>query len=50
MTEVGYLAPTSRAALGVVRDATGLLEFLRDYQHPPSKWTRPVDAHPQNAS
>lgn len=49
MTEAGYLAPAYRAALGVVRDATGLLEFLRDYQHPPSKWTRPADAHPQNA-
>ncbi|MEP6852253.1 MAG: LOG family protein [bacterium] len=49
LTEAGYLAPAYRAALGVVRDATGLLEFLRDYQHPPSKWIRAVDAHPQNA-
>lgn len=47
MTALGYLSAAHRDALGVVPDATRLLAFLRDYQHPTAKWqTTPPNGTP----
>lgn len=39
MTAGGYLSATYRNSLGVVHDTDALLDWIRTYQHPPSKWT-----------
>ena len=41
MVDDGYLDATRLAALGVVSEATGLLAFVENYEHPPRKWTAP---------
>jgi uncharacterized protein (TIGR00730 family) len=39
MVDDGYLDGNRLDALGVVSDATGMLTFVKGYQHPPRKWT-----------
>ena len=39
MVDDGYLDGARLDALGVVRSADGLLEFVEGYRHPPRKWT-----------
>jgi uncharacterized protein (TIGR00730 family) len=41
MSSTGYLAASYVEALGIVADAKGLLRYVRDYQHPATKWTGP---------
>ncbi|MGY1849135.1 LOG family protein [Blastococcus sp. SYSU DS1021] len=44
MVDDGYLDGPRLDALGVVRDAAGLLRFVEGYEHPPRKWTAPAPA------
>jgi uncharacterized protein (TIGR00730 family) len=39
MVDAGYLDGRRLDALGVVTDATGLLQFIEGYEHPARKWT-----------
>ena len=41
MVDDGYLEERRLDALGVVRDAAGLLAFVEEYEHPARKWTAP---------
>jgi uncharacterized protein (TIGR00730 family) len=42
MSAAGYLDRRYLEALGVVRDAPALLDFINGYRHPPGKWAPAV--------